>query len=53
VLYRVKQAGARIVEDECLEDANGVRHHISPTDRRNLLTSDYSRWKNAGSPAGR
>ena len=45
VLYRVKQPGARIVEDECLEDANGVRHHISPTDPRNLLKSDYSRWK--------
>ena len=30
VLYRVKQPGARIIEDECLEDANGVRHHISP-----------------------
>jgi hypothetical protein len=25
VLYRVKQPGARIIEDECLEDANGVR----------------------------
>ena len=45
VLYRVKRPGARIIEDECLEDANGVRHHISPTDPRNLLKSDYSRWK--------
>ena len=44
VLYRVKQPGTRIVEDECLEDANGVRHHISPNDPRNLLKSDYSRW---------
>jgi len=44
VLYRVKQPGARITEDECLEDANGVRHHISPSDPRNLLKSDYSRW---------
>ena len=44
VLYRVKQPGARIIEDECLEDANGVRHHISPSDPRNLLKSDYSRW---------
>ena len=47
VLYRVKQPGARIIEDECLEDANGVRHHISPSDPRNLLKSDYSRWKSA------
>jgi hypothetical protein len=44
VLYRVKQPDARIIEDECLEDANGVRHHISPSDPRNLLKSDYSRW---------
>jgi hypothetical protein len=29
-LQRVKQPGARIIEDECLEDADGVRHHISP-----------------------
>jgi len=45
VLYRVKEPGARIVEDECLEDANGVRHHISPSDPGNLQKSDYSRWK--------
>jgi hypothetical protein len=44
-LYRVTQPGARIVEDECLEDANGVRHHISPSDPRNLLKSDYSSWR--------
>ena len=44
-LYRVTQPGARIIEDECLEDANGVRHHISPSDPKNLLKSDYSRWK--------
>jgi len=35
----------RIIEDECLEDATGVRHHISPYDPRNLLKSDYSRSK--------
>ena len=46
VLYRVTEPGARIIEDECLEDENGVRHHISPTDPKNLLKSDYSRWKN-------
>jgi hypothetical protein len=44
-LHRVTQPGARIVEDECLEDANGVRHHISPSDPRNLLKADYSRWR--------
>ena len=46
VLSRVTQPGARIIEDECLEDANGVRHHVSPYDPANLLKSDYSRWKN-------
>jgi hypothetical protein len=45
VLYRVKQPGARIVEDECLEDTNGVRRHVAPIDARNLLKSDFSRWK--------
>ena len=49
-LHRVKQPGARIIEDECLEDANGVRHHISPSDPRNLLKSDYSRWKKPAQP---
>jgi hypothetical protein len=47
VLYRNKESGARIIEDECLEDEKGVRHHISPTDPRNLLKADYSRWKKA------
>ena len=42
---RVKERGARIIEDECLEDEDGVRHHVSPYDRENLLKSDYSRWK--------
>jgi hypothetical protein len=45
VLQRVKQRGARIIEDECLDDENGVRHHVSPHDPKNLLKSDYSRWK--------
>ncbi|HET7608752.1 MAG TPA: hypothetical protein VFL84_08765 [Gammaproteobacteria bacterium] len=49
VLHRVKQPGARIIEDECLEDENGVRHHISPYNPANLLKHDYSRWKK---PAG-
>jgi hypothetical protein len=50
VLSRVKQPGARIVEDECLEDATGVRHHISPSDPRNLLRADYSRWTKPARP---
>ena len=45
MLYRITQPGARILEDECLEDANGVRRHISPSDPRNLLKADYSRWR--------
>ena len=45
VLHRVTERGARIIEDECLEDENGVRHHISPSDPKNLLKTDYSRWK--------
>lgn len=44
-LKRVKEAGARIVEDECLDDENGVRHHVSPYDKKSLLQHDYSRWK--------
>ena len=44
-LYRVTRPGARIIEDECLEDANGIRRHISPSDPRNLLKADYSRWR--------
>jgi hypothetical protein len=42
VLDRVREPGARIIEDECLEDENGVRRHISPYDARNLRKSDYS-----------
>jgi hypothetical protein len=44
-LHRVTDRGARIIEDECLEDENGMRHHISPSDPKNLLKTDYSRWK--------
>jgi hypothetical protein len=36
---------ARECTYECLEDARGVRHHISPSDPRNLLKADYSRWR--------
>jgi hypothetical protein len=45
VLQRVKERGARIIEDECLDDENGVRRHVSPSDPESLLKSDYSRWK--------
>ena len=45
VLDRVTEPGARIIEDECLEDENGVRRHISPYDPDNLLITDYSRWR--------
>ena len=50
VLSRVTQPGARIVEDECLEDAQGVRRHVSPSDPRNLLRADYSRWTRPARP---
>jgi hypothetical protein len=42
-LERVKEPRARIIEDECLDDEHGVRRHVSPYDRKNLLTHDYSR----------
>ena len=29
-LQRHKEPGFRLIEDECLEDANGARHHVSP-----------------------
>jgi hypothetical protein len=45
VLQRVKDRDARIIEDECLDDENGVRHHISPSDPKSLQKTDYSRWK--------
>jgi hypothetical protein len=44
-LHRVQEPGARIIEDECLDDEHGVRRHISPYDPRNLLKGDYSRWR--------
>jgi hypothetical protein len=50
VLYRDKRPGARIIEDECLEDAAGVRRHVSPYDPANLLKSDYSPLKNPARP---
>jgi hypothetical protein len=43
-LYAVTGAHARIAEDECLEDSEGVHRHISPTDVHNLLRNNYRRW---------
>jgi len=43
-LHRVTEPGARIIEDECLEDENGIRQQISPRDPRNLLRNNYERW---------
>jgi len=48
-LKRVKARNARIIEDECLDDEHGVRHHISPYDRDNLLTGEAWREKNVAS----
>jgi hypothetical protein len=50
VLERVTEPGARIIEDECLDDENGVRRHVSPYDPQSLLKADYSRWRNAATP---
>jgi hypothetical protein len=50
VLHRLKEPGVRIIEDECLEDANGVRRHISPSDPRSRLKADYSRWRRPAQP---
>jgi hypothetical protein len=44
-LHRDTQPGTRIQEDECVEDEFGVRRHVSPSDRRNLLVNNYRRWK--------
>ena len=48
-LKRVKERNARIIEDECLDDEHGVRHHVSPYDRANLLKGDSWRRTDAGS----
>jgi hypothetical protein len=36
--------GTRILEDECLDDENNVRHKISPSDPKALLRNEYRRW---------
>jgi hypothetical protein len=40
-LYRDKERGARIVEDECIEDSQGIWQHVSPFDPKALLRHDY------------
>jgi hypothetical protein len=41
LLYRDKQPGARIIEDECLEGADGLWHHLSPFDPKSVVHHDY------------
>jgi hypothetical protein len=41
LLYRDKQPGARITEDECSEAADGRWHHLSPSDSRAVVHHDY------------
>ncbi|MGD1210320.1 MAG: hypothetical protein ABR973_03045 [Candidatus Acidiferrales bacterium] len=41
LLYRDKRPGARIIEDECLEGADGLWHHISPFDAKAVIHHDY------------
>jgi len=41
LLYRDKKPGAQIVEDECIDQADGVWHHVSPFDPKALLHHDY------------
>jgi hypothetical protein len=41
VLYRDKSPGARIIEDECIEGADGLWHHISPFDAKAVVHHDY------------
>lgn len=41
LLYRDKSPGARIIEDECLEGADGIWRHVSPFDPKALARHDY------------
>ncbi len=41
-LYRDKSRGARIVEDECIEDSQGIWQHVSPFDPKALLRHNYA-----------
>jgi hypothetical protein len=48
LLYRDKTPGARIIEDECLEGADGLWHHISPFDAKAVVHHDYKAEIEAG-----
>jgi hypothetical protein len=41
LLDRDKEPGARIIEDECLEGADGLWHHVSPFDAKAAAHHDY------------
>jgi hypothetical protein len=41
LLHRDKEPGARITEDECLEGADGLWHHVSPFDAKAVAHHDY------------
>jgi len=41
LLYRDKKPSARIIEDECLEGADGLWHHVSPFDAKAVVHHDY------------
>jgi hypothetical protein len=41
LLDRDKRPGARIIEDECLEGADGLWHHVSPFDTKAVAHHDY------------
>jgi hypothetical protein len=42
LLDRDKKPHARIIEDECIDGADGVWHHVSPFDPQALLHHDYA-----------
>ncbi len=41
LLHRDTKPGARIIEDECLEGADGLWHHVSPFDANAVLHHDF------------
>jgi hypothetical protein len=41
LLHRDTKPGARIIEDECLEGADGLWHHVSPFDAKAVLHHDF------------
>lgn len=51
LLDRDKKPGARIIEDECLEGADGRWHHVSPFDPKAVVHHDYQAEMNAANSA--